>query len=271
MRRHAAFLLAILMQAIPAFAIFGVGDVVFDPSNFEEAAQQLVQLEQQYRTLVQTYQTIRGQYDQMLWMAKSVPVTMATRYRALATPWVPGSATNTYGTTAGWVGSINTGINALSGYTAAIQKLEAYGSALANIPSDQLDHVKTSYATVELTDGANLAGIQTLGQLRANAPAVEAAIANLENDSLSSAPEMNTEIAVLNKINAASVIGLRNAQDSNKLLVTLAEEQIVQAKRERDAEARMFDQHIRFMSEGRAALAAQNANASSAMTSWHMP
>ena len=35
---------------------------------------------------------------------------------------------------------------------------------------------------------------------------------------------MNTEVAVLNKINAANVIGLRNRQDTNKLLGALAEE-----------------------------------------------
>ena len=31
---------------------------------------------------------------------------------------------------------------------------------------------------------------------------------------------MNTEIAVLNKINAANIVALRNTQDTNKLLVT---------------------------------------------------
>ena len=51
---------------------------------------------------------------------------------------------------------------------------------------------------------------------------------------------MNTEIAVLNKINAAGVIGLRNTQDANKLLAAITEEQILQAKRNRDAEAHAF-------------------------------
>ena len=33
--------------AAPALAIFGFGDIVYDPSNFAEAAQELLQLEQQ--------------------------------------------------------------------------------------------------------------------------------------------------------------------------------------------------------------------------------
>ncbi len=208
----------------PAFAIFGL--VVFDPTSFEELVQQLLQMQQQYAQLVQTYQVIRSQYDRMLWMAKQVPVNMAARYRAIDTPWMNSSATNTYGMTGGWITGINTGLGVAGGYSAATENLGTYGGALGNIPADQLPRVKTNYATVELTDGANLAGMETVGRLRANAPAVEAAIQNLENDSLSSDPNMNTEIAVLNKINAADVIALRNGQDTNKLLATLAEERI---------------------------------------------
>src|SRR5581483_7228752 len=148
-------------------------------------------------------------------------------YRAVATPWLNSSATNTYGTSGGWTTGINTGVGAPSGYAAATQPLGTYGPALDDIPASQLARVQTDYATVELTDGANLAGMETIGRVRANAPAVESAIQNLENDSLSSDPNMNTEIAVLNKVNAAGVIALRNTQDTNKRLATLAEEQIV--------------------------------------------
>jgi len=242
-----------------------------DPTNFEEAVQQLLQLEQQYAQLVQTYQMIRSQYDQMIWMARQVPVNMAVRYRALATPWQPSSATNIYGTSGGWIAAINTGVGVSDGYSRATQPLSAYGSALGNVPADQQDRVKTTYATVELTDGANLAGLETLGRLRGNAPAVETAIRNLEDDSLSSDPAMNTEIAVLNKINAADLINVRNTQDSNKLLVALAEAQIIEAKRKRDAEAQAINTHIRFMADARAVMAAQATEASSAMLAWRMP
>jgi hypothetical protein len=231
---------AALACVAPALAIFGLGDIVFDPTNFEEAVQQLVQLEQQYAQLVQTYHMIQSQYQQMLWMAKQDPVNMFLRYRAMATPWTSSSATNTYGTTAAWTLGINSGQSIQAAYSSAVQRLSAYGSDLANVPADQTDRIKTGYATVELTDGANRSSMQTIGSIRGNAAAVETAIQNLENDSLSSDPNMNTEIAVLNKINAANVIGLRNTQDTNKLLVALAEHEILQAKRQRDAEAQAF-------------------------------
>ena len=270
-RKLAVSTLVVVSLLVPEARIFGFGITVFDPTNWAEAVRQLVQLQQQYAQLVQTYNMIRSQYEHMVWMAKRVPVNMGTRYRALATPWRTSSASNTYGTTGGWTAGINTGVGVSSGYGRATQALAAYGTALANIPADQLERLKTNYATVELTDGANLHGIETVGRLRANAPAVETAIQGLEDDSLSSVPDMNTEIAVLNKINAANLITVRSAQDTNKLLVALAEEQIIAAKRTRDAEAQAINNHIRFMGEGKAVMTAQAAGASSAMLAWRMP
>jgi type IV secretion system protein TrbJ len=256
---------------VPAMAILGIGDIVFDPTNYQEAIQQLVQLEQQYAQLVQTYQKIRAQYDQMVWMAQQVPVNMLARYRALATPWQYPSATNTYGTTGGWMNGINTGLDVLNGYSQAIQQLEQYGGAMGQIPANQQNRVQTAYGTVELTDGANLEAMTTIGQMRSNAPAVETAIQWLEADSLSPDPNMNTEIAVLNKINAANMISVRNTQDSNKLLVALAEQQILDAKRKRDSEAQAINDHIRFVTDGPAAIASQAADSSTAMLAWRMP
>jgi len=270
-RRILCFIVGLAALAAPALAIFGVGDIVFDPSNFQEAIQQLLRLEQQYAQLVRTYRMITNQYDQMTWMAKRDPVNMIARYRALSTPWRPSSATNTYGSTAGWITGINTGQGVSPGYAGATLPLASYGTALGNVPANQQERLKATYATAELTDGANLAAMQAIGELRANAPAVEASIRNLEADSLSADPNMNTEIAVLNKINAAGIITIRDTQDANKLLVALAEHEIIDAKRQRDAEASAINTHIQFMAQGRAVMAAQAADASSAMLNWRMP
>ena len=253
------------------FAILGVGDVVFDPSVYAQTLQQVAQLANEYAQLVRTYEVIESQYESMVRMAQQAPVDMITRYRVAVTPWTPSSANNTLGTTAGWTQAIDGGQNVAAGYSGATQKLEIYGSTLDSLPASQQDHVKTGYATVELTDGANVAAMQTIGQMRANAPAVESAIRNLESDSLSSDPSMNTEIAVLNKVNAANLIAVRNSQDTNKLLVALAEGQIIQAKRQRDAEAQAFNDHIRFLSDAKNVLTSQTQNVSSAMLSWRMP
>ena len=103
-----------------AFAILGLGDIVFDPTNFGKLVEQLAQMQQQYTQLVQTYQVVTAQYNQMIWMAKMIPANLRVRYRTLVTPWRNSTATNTYpepredGSRA-----INTGNDVAGGYQRA--------------------------------------------------------------------------------------------------------------------------------------------------------
>jgi hypothetical protein len=270
-RKIAVVALVAAMIAPAAFAVLGLGDIVFDPSNFGKLVEQLAQMERQYTALVETYQMVTAQYNQMIWMAKMVPANLRAHYRAMVTPWRNSSATDTYGTTGGWIAAINTGHGVNDGYQQAIQPLNAYGAALSNIPADQVDRIKTSYATVELADGANQSGMDLLGRLRANAPDVENAIQSVETDSLSTDPDLNTEISVLNKINAANLIALRNGQDTNQLLVALAEQQFIDAKRKRDAEATAINSHIQFMAQEQSVLRAQTGDPSARMLAYRMP
>jgi hypothetical protein len=260
-----------LVFASPAKAILGLGDIVFDPSNYAQAVRSLIQLEQQYAQLIQIYQQTRQQYEQMVWMAKTVPVNMAARYKAPFSQWTGSTATNTYGTLGGWIGAINNGSGVEAGYAQSIQKLMPYGSALGDIPPDQLERVKASYGDVELADGANLQTLQTIGRIRSNSAPLANAVQALEADSLSSDPAMNTEVGVLNKISAANLIGLRNGQDTNNLLAALAEQHLIAAKRARDAETQAINEHVQFLSEGKAALTSQTRDGSAAMLAWRMP
>jgi hypothetical protein len=256
MKRIALSLLAVVtLGAGAAFAQFGFGLTVFDPSVYAEAITEVSKLVQQY--------------NQMLWMAKTLPGNLA-RFRAIQTPWFLSSATNTYGTTGGWITAVNTGANVPGGYQRATEQLMPYGAALSNVPADQVDRLQKHYATIELTDGANQDGMQTIGTLRSNAPEVEAAIQSLENDSLNSDPDYNTEIAVLNKINAATVIALRNGQDTNKLLTALAEQQLIEAKRQRDAEVKAINTHIELVGQGQSVLSGQSSNWTAAMLGYRL-
>src|SRR2546422_6205267 len=74
-------------------AFLGFGDIVFDPSVYAQAVEQVIRLEQQYAQLVQSYQMLRSQYNQLIWNAQRVPVDMTARYRAIATPWSRARAT----------------------------------------------------------------------------------------------------------------------------------------------------------------------------------
>jgi len=264
-------LLTLVTATSVSWAVLGIGDVVYDPAAVANLIKQFHQMEQEYVQLVATYQTVRSQYNQMIFMAKMVPTELRGRYRALATPWRNSTPTDTYGTTASWTAAVNSGIGVQDGYRLATQQLNAYGAAFSKIPTEQLDRVKANYATVELTDGANQNTIDLLGRLRANAPQVAVAIKNLETDTLSSDPNLNSEIAVLNKINAANLVALRTGQDTNQLLVALAEQEVIDAKRQRDAEASAINEHIRFVGEEQDILRAQTGDPSARMMAYRMP
>jgi hypothetical protein len=110
--------------------------------------------------------------------------------------------------------------------------------------ADELQRVEAQYASVELSDGANETAMAAIGAIRNNAQNVETQIANLEQDSLSGDADLNTEVSVLNKINAANVLALRTAQDSNKLLASLLEQQTLVAKQQREVTANAINADI---------------------------
>jgi hypothetical protein len=122
--------------------------------------------------------------------------------------------------------------------------------------------VKSQYASVELSDGANTTAMATIGSIRGNAQNVQTQIANLEGDSLSSDPNLNTEVSVLNKINAAGVLTLRTLQDSNKLLASLVEQQTILAKQQREGTTNSINADI----QRRASLAGNLAQVTGTMT-----
>jgi len=109
---------------------------------------------------------------------------------------------------------------------------------------DELLRVESQYASVELADGANTNALSTIGAIRGNAAALESRISNLQEDSLSPEADLNSEVEVLNKINATNVLTLRSVQDSNKLLTSLLEQQTIAAKQQRETAANAINSEI---------------------------
>src|ERR1700680_361215 len=104
MRRLGIILILVIGMAGAAWAQLAV----FDPANYANALLRYAELQQQYAQLVTTYQQIRTQYLLLRQQAQAVPVDMNIRYRSMATPWLPFSALDAYGTTAGWILPANT-------------------------------------------------------------------------------------------------------------------------------------------------------------------
>jgi hypothetical protein len=238
-----------------ASAQFGL--VVYDPTNYANALLRYFELQQQLLQLTNSFALA-------LQMAKDIQ-NMPARYRALFSAWRNGVAQDTYGNTAGWISGINSGQvpTVTAGYQQATTELLPYDAGtLAAMSPDELSRVESQYATVELSDGANETAMATIGAIRDNAANLETQIGNLEQDSLSEDPDLNTEVSVLNKINNAGVLTLRSVQDTNKLLASLLELQTVAAKQQREATANAINADIL----RRAALAGNLARVTGTMT-----
>lgn len=212
------------------------GGIVYDPTNYANAVLRYNQLVQQLIQLKQTYQQIVNQYNLALQMAQNLQ-NMPSRYRAQFSIWRNVTALDAYGNTTGWVNGANSGqVQAvLAGYQQATTQLETYDpNELSGMTPDELTRVKSQYASVELADGTNDTALEAIGSIRANAEMIENQINNLEQDSLSGDPNLNSEVEVLNKINATNVLTLRSIQDTNKVLVSLLEQQVIASKQQRE-------------------------------------
>jgi hypothetical protein len=241
MKRKIAALLSVLLVWVgTASAQFGI---VYDPTNYANALLRYSLLQQQLAQLKNSYAQLVSDYNLAVEMAKYLQ-NMPARYRALFSQWENSVAQDTYGNTAAWIRGIDTGTVG-DGYQQATTELLTYNpAALSSMASDELARVKSQYASVELADGANTLAMETIGSIRGNAQAIETQIGNLEQDSLSGDPGLNTEVSVLNKINAAGVLTLRTLQDSNKLLASLLEEQTILAKQQREVTTNMINTDI---------------------------
>jgi hypothetical protein len=258
-RKILAILLAMGLVVGTASAQFG--GVVYDPTNYHNALLRYYQLQQHLVQLQKTYAQIVSQYNLAMAMTKYVH-NMPARYRATFSQWRNATALNTYGNTNGWISGINTG-NLNGGYQLSTTQLLQYDpNHLSGMDSDEQSRVKSQYASVELSDGANLEAMAAIGAIRENSQNVEAQIANLERDSFSDDSDLNSEVSVLNKINAASVLTLRSVQDSNKLLTSLLEQQIILAKQQRESTANSINADI----QRRASLSGNLAQVTGTMT-----
>src|SRR5690348_3265414 len=127
---------------------------------------------------------------------------MPARYRAQFALWRNVAAPNADGNTAMWVNGVNSGLPGAinSGYQqATTPRPQHNGQSLARMPPDAQNRLKSHYASVELTDGSNAPAMATVGAIRENAQMIQHQIHNLEQDSLSSDPNLNPEVSVLNK------------------------------------------------------------------------
>src|SRR5215469_8550931 len=210
---------AVAVLAAPVLAQFGLSTIVFDPTASSHLVEEIRQMEQEYAAVLNVYRTAENTYNQIIQNAKMI--TNKQRWESLISPWSYPTSTNTYGTTSGWTSAMNSGVDALPGYQQATVPLGNYASVWNSMSSGQQTQAGHHFGTIELADGVAVNSLNTTGTVRSNASSMNSAIAALQSDSLSDDPNLNTEVGVLNKVNAANLISAQTQQDTNKLLAAM--------------------------------------------------
>jgi hypothetical protein len=211
------------------------------------------------------------QYEFWVNQARRLPVDMLARYRVPEVRW----RTHDIDVDFPFAGSILTGLNygdATGGlYKQGVDTLASLDAILPVIPSDMQRRLQSSYGTIELADSVANMGIHQVGAIRFNGRSMLESIAKIENDSFSTSDSFNSQIAVLNKINGANVLGLRINETTSQFLMHILEQLLVQNIRARDAEAAAMDARLYQWQYGTAYGREIFASTADALDRWRQP
>jgi hypothetical protein len=263
-------ILAVVLALSPmAHAQFGSG-IVYDPTQSAHALQQIEQGESQlqkwatelnnwqqhllkeaqiYTTAEQTRTQIVTMYNLAYQMA-TMPQNLEARYKADWAQWQSLAAPpNVYGNTSPLVNALNFGglPQAQQGYNSAFVQVQSYPSGnYSSLDSRTQATVANQYATSELAQSTTTNTLATLGTIRTDAQAFAAKLANLESDTFSTDPSQQTSNALLGKINSATLLQIHSQQDTNQLLMTSIQQQLIAQKQQIDAQNRSLNNSVYF-------------------------
>lgn len=202
--------------------------VVHDPTNYGQLVATLHQLVREYNLLDQ--------------QTRRLPLDLAARYRVPTVPWATHEAIAEY---AGAIlEALNRGVRGGDPYGDTLARLDAIKAVLPFVPDVFRERLGTGYATIELADQLARSAVAHTGGVRANGARVQRTIQALEDDAVSADARFHTQTALLNKINGASVLGLRIAEQTTQSLSGVVEQLVVVNKRQRDAEAKAMNAQL---------------------------
>lgn len=203
--------------------------IVSDPTTHIEQIKQLTSMIQQYNQMRQEYQMWQQQLQSLRFMG--------SRYYWQSILWrVLAQSQNNYGHSGMWQNAAMTGQGAQQAYRYATVPLSLMQD-FSRLPQDAQLRLADHYATVNLRDAANTTALGEIGDSRQAIQQIQARIASLQGDSLSASPSLSNEIAVMQKSNAAAVMGVQLSADREKIMLSILENQVLQSKAQRDAAA----------------------------------
>jgi hypothetical protein len=223
MRRHLRILFLASLIPVMGLTQFGIGTIVFDPTQSAHVITEIARIIQIYEVVTQTYNQIV--FNANWFTNKSAWLGIATRVVNSSTP-------NIFGETAGWTPAVNFGANIPGAWNTATYGIHP-PPFYAGFPLGA-SSTSANIASVNVADGMSEAGMLTIANSRINQPLNDRALSSLEATSQDTSRDTNSEVEQLNLISSGSVLSNRQQQDANALLTTIAEQQILTNKVQRD-------------------------------------
>ncbi len=212
----------VLATATPSFALFGLGDIVFDPTSYASLVSQLTTLKTQYTMLKNniSHFSFKQQWQTTLHAFENADVR------------------NLFGETNGLTTALNTNAPtaSIAGWTAASVPMSSDSrSYLAAQPSGSPQ--LALLAMIEMSDSISPDCITAVGQYRAARAQNQPANTSLAADELDGSDATNSEVQQLNLLNAAEAQKMAEMQSQGVLQACLAAEMAVANMQQRNAAA----------------------------------
>ncbi len=212
----------ILGTATPSFALFGIGDIVFDPTSYASLVSQLTQMTTQYNMLKNNlvHFSVKQQWQTALTQLEHVNVA------------------NQFGETGGFSVALNT--NSPSAASTA------WGNATVPVNSSTSTYLasqnpnsagRSQLAMIEASDAASPDCMNAVGAYRAARDTNASAQQSLQSEQLDDDDDTNTEVQQLNLLNASQAQHLQELQAQGVIHACLAQQMAIQNMQQRNAAA----------------------------------
>lgn len=212
----------LLLTATPSFALFGIGDIVFDPTSYASLVSQLTTLETQYNMLKNNIEhfSFKQQWQTTLAALKNANVK------------------NTFGETNGMSTALNTNSPTASSTAWTAATVPVNGTTTTYLAGQTPGSTQLSeLAMIEASDSVSPDCLTAVGQYRATRTQNAAANSSLAAQQLDGSTATNSEVEQLNLLNAAEVQKMTEMQSQGVMQACLASQMAVANMQQRNAAA----------------------------------
>ena len=211
---------ALLLATTPSFALFGIGDIVFDPTSYGSLVQQLTTIRTQYDMLKSniTHFSFKQQWQTALMQLENLNVA------------------NLFGETAGIRIALNTNSPSasLTGWRTATVPMSS--STTAYLGSQNLGSAQMAQlAMIETSDAISPDCLTAVGQYRSGRTQNATANSSLVTQQFDTSDSTNSEVEQLNLLNAAEAQKLSEMQSQGALATCLASQMTIANMQQRNA------------------------------------